>query len=553
MSIWSSELWMALVYGVMQVAVLTLIFGGVASAHAADRHGQLETRRLVQWRVVRGWDRRKQTLRRHMIRRQRQSNPARVAIVGGSPISIERAPWQVELLAEMPFVEDGEKYVLVQLCGGVILDTTHVLTAGHCMFESTGTHVPTEDFVVVAGSSNFLKSEPTEEEILVKSTRVHPYYSYAQTSTPSNPDVDDVAVVELDEPLVFTSTVQSIALASAGSLAQEGMAVNFTGFGEQSVNPKEENGELYSIGMTLESSAYCGGEADALLLCARTPGGSLCNGDSGGGLTASGLPPLLIGVADTVQVISGEPCRDGASGGFANIAAPEVLDFIEGDESPPKAPRGGTGVDLTSILSPPSAGESLTCSPGHWSGEPSFIYNFINSADRHVLQSSSSPEYQLTMADDGLKILCQVDATNAGGTGVQLTNTLGPVAAETQQAHEHRLMEEERAKLQAQDEALAQEELEAVELENEQAEAQKKTTPRCIVPSLKGDTLTKARRVLTKAHCRLGKVSRSRDSHNGKVVVTRQQFLPHRQLSEGTRVSVTLGPPETHKPRLKGR
>jgi hypothetical protein len=550
MSIWSSELGGVFVCGAILVAGLTLMFGGVASAHVADRYGRLETRRLGGWHVVRGRDRHERVLHGRLAHHERGSGMARVAIVGGSPVSIEQAPWQVALRAEVP---DGKEYVLEELCGGAILNETHVLTAGHCMFDSTGARVPAEDFVVVAGSSDLADEEPTEEDVLVRGIRVHPYYSYKPTSTRSLPDEDDVAVVELSKPLSFTPAVQSIALASEGSLTQEDTTVSLTGFGEQSVTPEELNGGLYSIGMTLAFSTSCGGEADALFLCASTPAGSLCSGDSGGGLIIPGSTPSLIGVTDTVQVISGEPCRDGALGGFANIAAPEIQDFIDGDESPPKAPRGGAGIKLTSLLSPPVAGESLTCSAGEWSGEPTFIYSFISSASGQVLQSSSSPVYQLTTADDGLTILCQVEATNAGGTGVQRTNTSQPVSAETQQAHERKLREEEQAKQQAQDEALAQAELEAVERENAQAEVQKTTPPRCVVPSLKGDTLTKARRALNKAHCRLGKVAQSRGRRNGKILVTHQQFPPRRQLSDGTRVGVTLGPAPTHKSHEQGR
>jgi hypothetical protein len=63
---------------------------------------------------------------------------------------------------------------------------------------------------------------------------------------------------------------------------------------------------------------------------------------------------------------------------------------------------------------------------------------------------------------------------------------------------------------------------------------------RCIVPKLRGKSLAKAKRLLKKAHCRLGKVSRKASTRvkPGRVVATRfKAFSRHRA---GTRVRVTI-------------
>jgi hypothetical protein len=57
---------------------------------------------------------------------------AHIAIVGGTQISIERTPWQVALLGEIPVEIEGKKGVLYELCGGVIIGESRVLTAAHC-------------------------------------------------------------------------------------------------------------------------------------------------------------------------------------------------------------------------------------------------------------------------------------------------------------------------------------------------------------------------------------------------------------------------------------
>ena len=521
MLIWDKGWGRALVCGVIIAAGLTISLCGIASAHG--RHLSLKERRLLGWHFVHI-----HIVRGHMLHRRGDlhgggSDLARVAIVGGSHASVEQGPWQVALIGEIPIVYEGKEGVLHEVCGGVILDETRVVTAAHCMFDPlTGGRVPMEDFVVVAGSSDLADEEATEQDVGVAGARVHPYYSYNPEAARSLPD--DVAVLQLDKPLVFNLAVNAISLASGGSLAQEGAAVSLAGFGEQSVAPEELNGGLYSIGMTLAFGADCGGEDDALFLCASTPAGSLCFGDSGSGLIIPGSPATLIGIADTVEVISNEPCRDGSLGGFANVTAPEIQDFIADSATPPMAPRGGTGMTLTSKFNIPNTGESLTCSPGNWSGEPTFTYSFIDSPEGHILQTGASSVYPLTQDDVGLAIFCQVEATNTGGTGVQRTNALQPVSGASQssieadnrtgeedakayaamRAREQQLVvEEEQAKLRAQDETFAREEREFIEREQALAKTQKPTAPRCVVPSLKRDSLKKARRALVNANCRL--------------------------------------------------
>lgn len=68
--------------------------------------------------------------------------------------------------------------------------------------------------------------------------------------------------------------------------------------------------------------------------------------------------------------------------------------------------------------------------PGSWTNNPTFTYVFKNSADLGVLQAWSSPTYQLTSANIGQSILCEVQASNAGGTGIGRTPGLGPIEKE---------------------------------------------------------------------------------------------------------------------------
>jgi Trypsin len=353
-----------------------------------------------------------------------RNSRARSAIVGGTQISTGQAPWQVALLGRILVEIEGEEYVLSELCGGVIIGETRVLTAGHCMINPlTETQAPAEDFLVVAGSADLAKIEPTEQYVTVADVRVHPYYDYAASA--SAPDADDIAVLTLAKSLTLSGvTPHAIGIASAGSSVPEGAFTNLTGFGEQNPETEEPNGKLYSLGMMVGFPRRCGGEADAVILCASATGGSGCSGDSGSGLT-SGSPTTLVGVIDTIEVVSGHICGDGTDNGFANVAAPEIREFIEGNASPPRAPRGG-GMSVNAVT---RAGYPVTCEPGTWSGSPTFTYTFVDSGKGQILQSGPSPTYELTTADAGRTIYCQLQATNAGGSGVARTGALPPIEA----------------------------------------------------------------------------------------------------------------------------
>jgi hypothetical protein len=353
---------------------------------------------------------------------------ARAAIVGGNSTSIEQAPWQATVLSAVPIEENGKVEFVIFSCGGSILDATHILTTAACVYDPiTLTPLPATNVAIVAGVSNLSSTtEPNEQFREASGLRVHPYFNYS--AGPGTPD--DIAVVTLSNALTLSSAagtaVNSIGLAGSGATPAVGANVDFTGFGRETASGSA-NGSLNSLSMSLEFPRRCGGEADAVFLCASAPTGSACTGDAGSGLTIPGAGPTLVGIMDTVEVVSGSHCANGATASFVNVTAPEIQDFISGSETPPEAPRGGDAIEIAGV---PVVGHSLTCSPGSWSGEPVFTYNFVNSAGEQVLQSSSSPTYQLTTADVGRTIACELQATNAGGTGAVRTSALPPIEAE---------------------------------------------------------------------------------------------------------------------------
>ena len=86
----------------------------------------------------------------------------------------------------------------------------------------------------------------------------------------------------------------------------------------------------------------------------------------------------------------------------APAALPPVL------TSHPEATGGGGA--------PVGVGETLTCTSGGWEGSPTFAYRWLRNGA--PIAGGESDEYEVTAADEGTAIECQVTATNAGGSVV---------------------------------------------------------------------------------------------------------------------------------------
>jgi hypothetical protein len=120
--------------------------------------------------------------------------------------------------------------------------------------------------------------------------------------------------------------------------------------------------------------------------------------------------PVVIGVTRASS------CHGNSSASFADVTAPEILQFIQGNDNPPTAPRPSSPSSLELPTPVMQVGQHVTCRPGGWSGTPTFAYEFRESATDAVLGSGASPTYRLTTADAGRTLYCRVLASNDGGT-----------------------------------------------------------------------------------------------------------------------------------------
>ena len=203
----------------------------------------------------------------------------RAQVVGGQPIDISEAPWQVELVVEA----NGKS----EICGGSLIAPRWVLTAAHCFSSPTG-HMHTEARL---GAADIRSAGP-----MVTTDRVIIHHAYDKTTL-----ANDIALVRLAAPVSGVA----IALAHDDRALIPGAVLEVTGWGAP-----HEGGNLASNLMRarvpLVANTACNAAssyADQIkpsMLCAGFIQGGVdaCQGDSGGPivLRQSGKPPLLVGI-----------------------------------------------------------------------------------------------------------------------------------------------------------------------------------------------------------------------------------------------------------------
>lgn len=346
------------------------------------------------------------------------SGGSAVAIVGGSSISSDAAPWAV-------FLSVGTGPTQSR-CSGVIIDPIHVIVAGHCTFHLGGRAVVAE-MLVKAGISNFNAPETSvEQDRAVVAYRVHPGFRNTGFDVP-----DDVAVLTLSTPLSFdTPYVQPAALPTGNAPIPAGTEVVIAGFGYV-VSHGTTSGPLKEMTATVEREGSCGPytdsdfylDANGVFICAYAPVAAACGGDSGAGFVTTGHRVVLGVLEDALP-----GCAPKSMELAAYVGAPEILSFIEGNDRPPTAPRLNVNA-LVAINGPTpvAVGETLRCSASGWPGQVSISYAFFDVTTGAFLRRSGGPAFLVPSSALGATLLCQVTVTNSGGTYVENSQPTTPV------------------------------------------------------------------------------------------------------------------------------
>ncbi|XP_039707193.1 vitamin K-dependent protein C isoform X1 [Pteropus medius] len=194
-------------------------------------------------------------------------------LVNGKMTIQGESPWQVILL-------DSKKKLA---CGAVLIHTSWVLTAAHCMEDS-------KKLTVRLGEYDLRRREKWEVDLDIKEVLMHPNYS---KSTNDN----DIALLRLARPATFSQTIVPICLPDSGlserELTKVGQETVVTGWGYRSETKRNRTFVLNFIKIPVAPRNECvqamHHRVSENMLCAGILGDprDACEGDSGGPMVAS--------------------------------------------------------------------------------------------------------------------------------------------------------------------------------------------------------------------------------------------------------------------------
>ncbi|XP_058837321.1 brachyurin-like [Topomyia yanbarensis] len=207
-------------------------------------------------------------------------------ITNGQQAAVGQFPYQIALLSTF---SGG-----TGLCGGSVLTNNFILTAAHCVQNAFGG-------TAIMGAHNRLNNEATQQRIAFGSGGITIHAGYTPTNIRN-----DIAVVRLNSPIVFTARIQPARIPTAtDSRTFAGLTGTVSGFGRTSDASQATSAVVMFTTNPILTNAVClsnwGGNANLIQaqnICLSGAGGrSSCNGDSGGPLTVSdGGSSLQVGI-----------------------------------------------------------------------------------------------------------------------------------------------------------------------------------------------------------------------------------------------------------------
>jgi hypothetical protein len=328
---------------------------------------------------------------------------------GGVPASPETAPWVVRISV------GGSKPVFD--CSGSLIDATHVVTAAHCVFGSDGKPRPSSTFSVVAGIDSIAgdADDSGRQQRAVSAVRVHPRYDAVAV-------VDDVAVLTLASSFAPTPRVSPVQVVTEGAEPLPGTPLRLFGWGDTVTGGGASDKLLHLLDLTEKPGWTCDPGRPSLLCGTPPAGSSTCYGDSGSGLVTPTPVPLL------AAVHSGQSgptaCQLDGTSRDMDLAAPEIHEWLAGNDAPPQAPHTGGSAHVDGN---PMVGQALSCQPPAWDPAPTLEAQFVDRATGDVL-SAGPATYAVQPGDVGRMIGCVSLARAAGGmTGAPSDNALTAV------------------------------------------------------------------------------------------------------------------------------
>ncbi|KAG8514232.1 Vitamin K-dependent protein C [Galemys pyrenaicus] len=240
--------------------------------------------------------------RKNLKRDTNQEDQLDPRLVMGKMTAWGESPWQVILL-------DSKKKLA---CGAVLIHTSWVLTAAHCMESSKkliarlaacGHNLPFPGLTRTHSSAGLLLTAPypageydlrrwenSEVDLGIQEIVIHPNYSKSTTD-------NDIALLRLAQPAALSQTIVPICLPDSGlserELTKVGQETVVTGWGYRSETKRNRTYVLNFIKIPVAPRSKCVQAMNNMvsenMLCAGILGDprDACEGDSGGPMVAS--------------------------------------------------------------------------------------------------------------------------------------------------------------------------------------------------------------------------------------------------------------------------
>ncbi|XP_071450336.1 brachyurin-like [Hetaerina americana] len=233
-------------------------------------------------------------------------------IIGGSFAQAGQFPYQAAI-----FIDNQE------FCGGSIISSNWILTAGHCGYQA-------QSFVVILGSLTIQNGDPSQVVIQSYQGITHPYFDM-------NSLQNDLSLIMLPQQIPMSPYISPIQLSSTE--VGGGQMATVSGWGKTSDDSQISPDLKYTNLVTMENSEceqYYGGMVYNGDICCTGNEGTTCQGDSGGPLVINGVqigivsfggqsclqsPPVFTRVAGFIPWISQvEECKDPDNGQEPKVA-----------------------------------------------------------------------------------------------------------------------------------------------------------------------------------------------------------------------------------------